>query len=85
MSFNPFNQSASSNVGRMDRGLGSKAGGFVAKKFFHPTTNRNLETIWKNQEAERLQKKKDEEYEKRRQEEKQLEELRAKMAAMGKI
>ena len=34
--------------------VGSKAGGFIAKKFFHPTNRRNLERLWKAQEDKRI-------------------------------
>ena len=34
--------------GSFGRGLGAKAGGFVAKKHFHPTNPKNQEKIFVN-------------------------------------
>ena len=37
------------NTGAFQRGMGAKAGGFVAQKHFHPTNNQNLSKIYMNQ------------------------------------
>ena len=37
------------NTGAFQRGMGAKAGGFVAQKHFHPTNSRNLEKMYVHQ------------------------------------
>eukprot|EP00929_Paragymnodinium_shiwhaense_P070075 TRINITY_DN35451_c0_g1_i1.p1 TRINITY_DN35451_c0_g1~~TRINITY_DN35451_c0_g1_i1.p1 ORF type:complete len:339 (+),score=139.44 TRINITY_DN35451_c0_g1_i1:158-1174(+) len=79
---NPFGLSELSHFGSFQR-VGGKAGGFINKKFFHPSSLRNQEKLWKAQtEDERLKKKQDE-LEKRRSEERQVEDLRKQMYLSG--
>lgn len=69
--------------GAFQQGLGSKAGGFVAKKFFHPSSHRNKEKMWKWEMEQEETRKKDEELQLRREEERKMEELRASNAMLG--
>ena len=71
------------NQGAFSQGLGSKAGGFVAKKFFHPTSHRNQEKMWMHDEKERAEKAKQDELRARREEERKVEALRKANALLG--
>merc|ERR1712129_492371 len=63
--------------------MGGKAGGFINKKFFHPSTLRNQEKLWKAQTEDERERKKQSELEKRRDEERQIEMLRKEMYLAG--
>eukprot|EP00392_Amoebophrya_sp_AT5.2_P001794 g1799.t1 len=69
--------------GAFRSGLGSKAGGFVAQKFFHPSNHVNQEKMWLYQQKELEKKKKQEEREMRLAEERKLEEIRKANALLG--
>lgn len=71
-----------SHFGTFQR-VGGKAGGFINKKFFHPSTLRNQEKLWKAQTEEEREMRKQQELEKRRDEERQVEELRKQMYLSG--
>ncbi|CAD7959511.1 unnamed protein product, partial [Amoebophrya sp. A25] len=69
--------------GAFRSGLGSKAGGFVAQKFFHPSNHRNQEKMWLYEEREKDAKKRAEERTMRLEEERKLDELRKANALLG--
>lgn len=79
---NPMGLSEISHFGTFQR-VGGKAGGFISKKFFHPSSFRNQEKLWKAQTADEREKRKQMELEKRRDEERQVEELRKQMYLAG--
>jgi hypothetical protein len=62
--------------GQFQRGLGSKAGGFIAKKFFHPTSHRNMERLWIAERKKAEQDKMQEQMRLKREDEHRVEELR---------
>jgi len=62
--------------GQFQRGLGSKAGGFIAKKFFHPTSHRNMERLWIAERKKAEQDKMQEQMRLKRDDEQRVEELR---------
>jgi len=62
--------------GQFQRGLGSKAGGFIAKKFFHPTSHRNMEKLWIAERKKAEQDKMQEQMRMKRDDEHRVEELR---------
>lgn len=74
-----------SHYGAFQR-VGGKAGGFINKKFFHPSNLRNQEKLWLAMTADEREQKKQGELEKRREEERQVEELRkqAYLSGQGK-
>ena len=51
-----------------------EAGGFINKKFFHPSTLRNQEKLWKAQTEDEREFRKQQELQKRRDEERQASE-----------
>jgi len=59
--------------------VGHKAGGFIAKKFFHPSNYKNQEKLWQAIEAKKEQEKRQEEFLKKREEEKRIELLKQEM------
>jgi len=63
--------------------VGGKAGGFINKKFFHPSSLRNQEKLWKAQTEESQEKRKQAQLEKQREEERQVEQLRKQMYLRG--
>lgn len=71
-----------SHFGSFQR-VGGKAGGFINKKFFHPSSLRNQEKLWMAMSADERERKKDDEMNKRRDEERQVEELRKQMYLSG--
>jgi len=71
-----------SHYGTMQR-VGGKAAGFINKKFFHPSSLRNQEKLWLALTADEAERKKQDEMDKRRDEEKQVEELRKQMYLAG--
>lgn len=79
---NPYGLSEISHYGSM-RNVGGKAGGFINKKFFHPSTLRNQEKLWKAQTEDEREFRKQQELQKRRDEERQVEELRKQMYLSG--
>lgn len=79
---NPFGLSEISHYGTMQR-VGGKAAGFINKKFFHPSSFRNQEKLWKAQTAHAVEMRKQADMEKRRDEERQVEELRKQMYLAG--
>jgi hypothetical protein len=79
---NTFGLSDISHFGAFQR-VGGKAGGFINKKFFHPSTLRNQEKLWLAMTADERERKKQGELEKRRDEERQVEELRKQMYLSG--
>lgn len=79
---NPMGLSEISHFGSFQR-VGGKAGGFINKKFFHPSSIRNQEKLWQAQTADERERRKDMEMQKRRDEERQVEELRKQMYLAG--
>jgi len=79
---NPFGLAELSHYGTMQR-VGGKAAGFINKKFFHPSSLRNQEKLWKAQTAHSVEMRKQADMEKRREEERQIEELRKQMYLSG--
>lgn len=79
---NPFGLTEISHFGSFQR-VGGKAGGFISKKFFHPSSFRNQEKLWKAQQADEQERRKQTELEKRRDEERQVEELKKQMYLAG--
>lgn len=82
MSGNPMGLAGISHYGTMQR-VGGKAAGFINKKFFHPSSLRNQEKLWVALTADEAERKKQDEMDKRRDEEKQVEELRKQMYLAG--
>lgn len=79
---NPMGLSEIQHFGGFSR-VGGKAGGFISKKFFHPSSFRNQERLWKAIEADEQEKRRQDELEKRRDEERQVEALRKQMYLAG--
>lgn len=79
---NPFGLAEISHYGGMQR-VGGKAGGFINKKFFHPSSLRNQEKLWKAMTADSMEKAKQRDAEKRREEERKVEDLRKQMYIAG--
>lgn len=79
---NNFGLGEISHFGAFQR-VGGKAGGFITKKFFHPSSMRNQEKLWKAQTQDERDQKKQLELEKRRDEERQVEEIRKQMYLAG--
>lgn len=71
-----------SHFGSFQR-VGGKAGGFINKKFFHPSSLRNQEKLWMAMSADERERKKEDELSKRREEERQVEDLRKQMYLSG--
>jgi len=63
--------------------VGGKAAGFINKKFFHPSSLRNQEKLWLAQSADEIERRKQDQMDKRREEERQVEELRKQMYLAG--
>jgi len=74
---------ATSTFGKFRSHVGSKAGGFIAKKFFHPSSISNQRKVWQNMEKAKEKDKIEEERQRRREEERQVEELRREMQIRG--
>eukprot|EP00747_Dinoflagellata_sp_TGD_P180782 gnl/TRDRNA2_/TRDRNA2_33833_c0_seq1.p1 gnl/TRDRNA2_/TRDRNA2_33833_c0~~gnl/TRDRNA2_/TRDRNA2_33833_c0_seq1.p1 ORF type:complete len:314 (-),score=80.16 gnl/TRDRNA2_/TRDRNA2_33833_c0_seq1:81-986(-) len=79
---NPFGLSEINHFGSFQR-VGGKAGGFINKKFFHPSSLRNQEKLWKAITADEQEQRRQKENEKRREEERQVEELRKQIYLAG--
>lgn len=79
---NPCGLSEISHFGTFQR-VGGKAGGFISKKFFHPSSFRNQEKLWKAQTSDERERRKQLELERRRDEERQVEALRKQMYLAG--
>lgn len=69
--------------GQFGGSVGSKAGGFIAKKFFHPSSFRNQQKVWDAEQKQLAIQKKQEELERERLEEQQVQELRKQMHALS--
>lgn len=82
MSGNPFGLSELSHYGSMQR-VGGKAAGFINKKFFHPSSLRNQEKLWKAQTENAREERKQAQMEKQREEERQVEALKKQMYLRG--
>mmetsp|Transcript_62241 Transcript_62241/g.148526 ORF Transcript_62241/g.148526 Transcript_62241/m.148526 type:complete len:271 (+) Transcript_62241:101-913(+) len=82
MSGNPFGLTQIQHYGQMQR-VGGKAAGFINKKFFHPSSLRNQEKLWKAQTAADTEARKQDQMEKLREEELKVEELRKQMYLSG--
>lgn len=65
------------------RNVGGKAGGFINKKFFHPSSIRNQERLWKAITADAVEQRKQDDLEKAREEERKVEALRKEMYLTG--
>jgi hypothetical protein len=59
--------------------VGHKAGGFIAKKFFHPSNYKNQEKLWQAIEAKKEQERRQDELLKKREEERRIEMLKQEM------
>jgi hypothetical protein len=59
--------------------VGHKAGGFISKKFFHPSNFKNQEKLWQAIETKKEQEKRQEELMKKREEERRIEQLKQEM------
>eukprot|EP00931_Biecheleriopsis_adriatica_P057160 TRINITY_DN338_c0_g1_i1.p1 TRINITY_DN338_c0_g1~~TRINITY_DN338_c0_g1_i1.p1 ORF type:complete len:299 (-),score=87.92 TRINITY_DN338_c0_g1_i1:45-824(-) len=79
---NPYGLTELNHFGQMQR-VGGKAAGFINKKFFHPSSMRNQEKLWKAHTAAAVEQRRQSEMEKRREEERQVEELRKQMYLAG--
>ncbi|CAK9053851.1 unnamed protein product [Durusdinium trenchii] len=79
---NPYGLSEISHYGSM-RNVGGKAGGFINKKFFHPSSLRNQEKLWKAITADAVEKRKQDDLEKAREEERKVDALRKEMYLAG--
>mmetsp|Transcript_24368 Transcript_24368/g.69480 ORF Transcript_24368/g.69480 Transcript_24368/m.69480 type:complete len:144 (-) Transcript_24368:2-433(-) len=79
---NPFGLSEISHYGSMQR-VGGKAAGFINKKFFHPSSLRNQEKLWKAQTEDARIRRQEKELNNQREEERQVEELRKQMYLSG--
>ena len=72
-------------IGSFAGRVGHKAGGFISKKFFHPSNYKNQEKLWSAIEAQKEQEKRQQELMKKREEERRVEMLKKEMqAATGK-
>lgn len=66
--------------------MGSKAGGFIAKKFFHPSSISNQQKVWQAEEREKEKEKAQAELQRQRDEEAAVMELRKQMVMnSGKV
>eukprot|EP00435_Cladocopium_sp_Y103_P059535 s994_g21.t1 len=79
---NPYGLSEISHYGSM-RNVGGKAGGFINKKFFHPSSLRNQEKLWKAITSDAAEKRKQDDLEKAREEERKVDALRKDMYLAG--
>eukprot|EP00406_Dinophysis_acuminata_P065467 CAMPEP_0179287550 /NCGR_PEP_ID=MMETSP0797-20121207/40324_1 /TAXON_ID=47934 /ORGANISM="Dinophysis acuminata, Strain DAEP01" /LENGTH=122 /DNA_ID=CAMNT_0020996487 /DNA_START=59 /DNA_END=423 /DNA_ORIENTATION=- len=79
---NPFGLAELSHYGTMQR-VGGKAASFINKKFFHPSSMRNQEKLWKAQTEDARERMKQVQLEQQRSEERQVEELRKQMYLHG--
>ena len=66
-------------IGSFAGRVGHKAGGFISKKFFHPSNYKNQEKLWAAIEAQKDQEKRQEELMKKREEERRVEVLKMEM------
>jgi len=67
------------NFGAFGGRVGSKAGGFIAKKFFHPSSISNQQKVWQAEEREKEKEKAQAELQRQRDEEAAVMELRKQM------
>lgn len=66
----------SASTGSFAGRVGHKAGGFISKKFFHPSSFKNQEKLWAAIESKKEQEKRQEELMKKRDEERRVELLK---------
>jgi hypothetical protein len=69
----------SAGVGSFSGRVGHKAGGFISKKFFHPSNMKNQEKLWQAIEAKKAQEKRQDDLQKKREDEKRSETLQDEM------
>ena len=67
------------SVGSFAGRVGHKAGGFISKKFFHPSNFKNQEKLWQAVEAKKEEEKRQAELMKKRDEERRIEQLKSDM------
>mmetsp|Transcript_49146 Transcript_49146/g.136581 ORF Transcript_49146/g.136581 Transcript_49146/m.136581 type:complete len:299 (-) Transcript_49146:15-911(-) len=79
---NPHGLSDIGHFGSFQR-VGGKAAGFINKKFFHPSSLRNQEKLWKAQTEDERETRKQKELEKRREEERNVEAMRKQLYLAG--
>jgi hypothetical protein len=70
----------SASTGSFAGRVGHKAGGFISKKFFHPSSFKNQEKLWAAIESQKDQERRQEELMKKRDEERRVELLRQDIA-----
>ena len=70
---------ASGAIGSFAGRVGHKAGGFISKKFFHPSNYKNQEKLWAAIEAQKEQEKRQQELMKKREEERRVELLKKEL------
>lgn len=70
----------SSAVGSFSGRVGHKAGGFIAKKFFHPSNMKNQEKLWQALEAKKSNEKRQQDLLKKREDEKRAEAIQNQMS-----
>lgn len=70
-----MSDSRPASVGSFSGRVGHKAGGFISKKFFHPSNMKNQEKLWQAIEAKKAHEKKQEELLKKREDEKRAEDI----------
>merc|ERR1719399_2131982 len=69
-------ETSAREAGQFQKGLGSKAGGFIAKKFFHPSSYRNQEKLWLANKKKEAEEKMQEQLRLKREDEKRVEDLK---------
>ena len=69
------------SVGGFGGRVGHKAGGFISKKFFHPTNYKNQEKLWAALEEKKEREKRQHELMKKREEERRVELLKQEMSS----
>lgn len=75
----------STSIGSFAGRVGHKAGGFISKKFFHPSNYKNQEKLWAAIEEKKEKEKRQEELMKKREEERRVELLKQEMAGSNNI
>ena len=67
------------SIGSFSGRVGHKAGGFISKKFFHPSNFKNQEKLWSAIEEKKEREKRQDELMKKRDEERRVELLKLEM------
>jgi hypothetical protein len=75
----------STAVGGFGGRVGHKAGGFISKKFFHPTNYKNQEKLWAAIEEKKEREKRQQELMKKREEERRVEQLKLEMSGASAV